>query len=161
MRQQPGQGDPGNGDAALNRHGPHGFNTAEGPLPVDHREIKLTAPAVFGRLSLRAEFPGKQTARQGAPDHKSQALVPDKGQHFPLQVTAGDGVIGLDTGKARPAPSFGNGQPLHDLPGRQVAQADVAHLAGANQIVQGLKCFLKRGERVEAVQLVEVDMVQL
>lgn len=52
-------------------------------------------------------------------------------------------------------------QAFHDLPGRHVAQADVAHLARAHHVIQRGKHFLQRREGIEAVQLVQVDVVKL
>ena len=50
---------------------------------------------------------------------------------------------------------------IGDLPGRQVRAADIADLALADQIVEGAQRLLDRGQRVGAVQLVEVDPVGL
>ena len=54
--------------------------------------------------------------------------------------------------------------PLRDLveerklPGAHRARADVAHLASLDEVVEGLHGLLGRRVRVEAVDLVEVDV---
>src|SRR5690606_7868221 len=46
-----------------------------------------------------------------------------------------------------------------DLPAIPVGAADVAHLAGADQIVHGAQRFLQWRERIGPMELVEVDEV--
>ena len=63
LRQNPCQGDPGDGDATLFRHGPHGIDTAEGPLLVHHGKVELAAPAVSRPALLWPRSAGKLSPR--------------------------------------------------------------------------------------------------
>ena len=60
---------------------------------------------------------------------------------------------------ARPAVLVGDGQRLHQLPAGEVGDADIAHLAGAHQIVERRQHLLDRRAGVEGVQLQQVDIV--
>ncbi len=46
-----------------------------------------------------------------------------------------------------------------DLPAREHAGADVAHLAGANQIVERAQCLVDGDVGLRSMQLVEIDPV--
>ncbi len=52
-------------------------------------------------------------------------------------------------------------QRLGDFPGGQIAQADVANLAGAHAVIESVEGFFERRERVAAVNLVQVDVILL
>ena len=64
-------------------------------------------------------------------------------------------------GRDRPGQVRGAGRPVGvgDLPGREVAVADVADLARADQVVERPERLLDRRRRVRGVDLVEVDVV--
>ena len=59
------------------------------------------------------------------------------------------------------SPVLGDAQRLHDLPGRPVGDADIADVAVLDQHLEGAHRLLDRRRRVEAVDLVEVDMLEL
>jgi hypothetical protein len=48
-----------------------------------------------------------------------------------------------------------------ELPGPHAAGADVVHFAGTDEVVQGEHGFFEGGVRVEAVDLEEVEVVEL
>jgi len=76
-----------------------------------------------------------------------------------LELAGDQVVVGLQGGEPFEATSLRDGQLLHEVPGRQVGAADVAHLARAHQVVQGAQGLLGRRPLVDAVDLVEVDVV--
>ena len=49
---------------------------------------------------------------------------------------------------------------LHLLPGGKVAGADVAHLAGAHQIIQGAQTLVNGDRGVRRMELVEINVVR-
>ena len=55
--------------------------------------------------------------------------------------------------------AFGDGDGLHNVPGRVVGAADVTHLARFHERVQRSHCFFERCLAVPPVQLVQVDVV--
>jgi hypothetical protein len=61
--------------------------------------------------------------------------------------------------EAGPAVAFGDVLHLGELPRPHRRRADVAGLAGLHHVVQGFHGLVDRGVRVEAVDLVEVDVV--
>ena len=61
---------------------------------------------------------------------------------------------------AREAELLGSRKRFHQLPARKVRAADVADLAGAHHAIQRGERFLHRRQRVEAVQLVEIDVIR-
>ena len=54
---------------------------------------------------------------------------------------------------------MGRPECLHLLPSGKVTGADVAHLAGAHQIIQGAQTLINRDGGVRGVELVEVKVV--
>ena len=78
-----------------------------------------------------------------------------------LEVAAGDRIIGLHGLEAGKALALGDAQRLGDAPGLPVGDADIAHLAAGDEIVERSKRLVDRRYRVGAVQLVKIDMVEL
>ena len=60
---------------------------------------------------------------------------------------------------ARQPVTLRGGQRLHQVPAREVGAADIADLAGADQVVKRAQRFLDRSHGVEAVKLEQVDVV--
>ena len=72
-----------------------------------------------------------------------------------------DRVVGLHTDEFSQPALLGYPERLHDLPGGHVAQADIAHPARSHQIVQRRQRLLERRQRIESVQLVQIDVIEL
>ncbi|MHC2389353.1 hypothetical protein ACVIHB_004169 [Bradyrhizobium liaoningense] len=53
----------------------------------------------------------------------------------------------------------GDGERFHQVPAREIRDADVADLAGTHEHVECCEQLFRRGEGVEAVQLEQVDVV--
>ncbi len=62
---------------------------------------------------------------------------------------------------ARQVVAVGDGQRLHQVPAREVRAAEIADLAGPDEVVERPQRLLDRRARVEAVELEQVDMVGL
>jgi hypothetical protein len=60
---------------------------------------------------------------------------------------------------ARPAVSLGNGERLHQVPSREIGAGDVADFAAPHQIVQRIERLFDGRLRVEAVHVVEIDVI--
>ena len=78
---------------------------------------------------------------------------------FPLVVAADEGVVDLVADVAGPAIALADGERLHQLPAGEVGAGDVAHFATADELVEGGEHLVDRGERVEVVEVVDVDVV--
>jgi hypothetical protein len=61
--------------------------------------------------------------------------------------------------KARPAVAVGDGERLHQVPAREIGGRNVPHLALADKRVQRVLNLFNWRERVEAVQVVDVDVI--
>ena len=110
---------------------------------------------------LATELAAEQAAGQRAPDHQAQPFAGQHRHDLAFQVAPGHRVVGLQRFEARQAQPLGDAQRLDDLPGRPVGDADVAHVALAHQLVERAHGLLDRRGRVEAVDLVQVDVLEL
>ncbi len=116
------------------------------------------------RLDLGQGWPrrilrGQPAPAQGAPDHGPDALVDAQRHQLVLVVAADQRIVGLVGDVARPAVRVGHGQRLHQLPAREVGGADVEHLAGPHEVVQGRQHLLDRVKASKACKLQQVDAV--
>ena len=60
---------------------------------------------------------------------------------------------------ARPTVALGNGKGFHQLPAGKVRTGDIADLAGEDEVIERLESFFNRGEGVEGVEVIHVDVV--
>ena len=141
--------------------GPHRLDALERARLVDHREVVLRAPGALWAAAVVLVLAREQATGQRAPDQTAEPLILHQRDELALQIPPGDGVVGLHALEARPAAFVGQRQRLHHLPSGHIADAQRADLAGAHQIVERAQGLVERRERVEAVQLVEVDVVEL
>ena len=115
--------------------------------------------ADFGERLAAADFAGEAAPAERAPDERADALVEGEGHQLPLVVAADEGVVDLVADVARPAVTLGDGEGLHEVPAGEVGAGDVADLAAADERVEGVEDFFDGRERVEAVHVVDVDVV--
>ena len=114
-------------------------------------------PAASSRLRLPARKP-RASGLQGIRRH---ALVAAQRDHLALFLAVDQVVVVLHA--RRTASSRARLRELlrlGELPGPHAARADVAHLAGLDDVVQRLHRLLDRRLRIEAVDLVQVDVVE-
>ena len=114
--------------------------------------------AAASRLSLR-ELAGEKSARQRTPDQQPQPLILQQRDHLALELAAGQRIVGLRALEALEPFGARDGQRLHQLPREQVRAADVADLARTHQIVERPQRVLDAGQRIEPVDLIQVDVV--
>ena len=159
--QQPVDRDLRQRAAGVGGHLVHCVDHAVQPLVVHRRGEggRLVQPAA-GRPGLAAAQPaGEAAPAQRAPHDGAHALVQRQRHQLMLVVPADQGVIGLVGHVALQPQAVCRGQRLHQLPGREVGGADVAHLAGAHQVVQRAQHLFHRRHRVHRMQLQQVDVV--
>jgi hypothetical protein len=102
---------------------------------------------------------GKEAAGKRAPRNEADALGAAQRDHLPLLLAIDEVVVILhahDPGEAKP---LGGGEHPGELPGVHRRCADVERLAGLDDVAERLQRLLDRRRRVEAVDLVEVDVV--
>jgi hypothetical protein len=83
-------------------------------------------------------------------------MVAITGDDLALKITTGH----LNDLEPRQPFACGGAERLHDLPGHEVRAADVAHLAGADQIVQSARRLLDQRYRIDAMDLIEIDVIR-
>src|SRR5204862_6768302 len=94
-----------------------------------------------------------------SPVHGRNLQFDSKRYQLPFLVPADERVIRRLGDVARQSVFLRAGERLHQMPAGKVRATDVADLAGAHAIVERAQRFLDGRERVEAVQLVEIDVV--
>ena len=142
------------------RDGRHGVDDVVGALLVDRREIKHRSARVVVAPLVARVFAGQKPASERAPDHDAEALVLDQRHDLAFEFTPRNRVVGLDGFEAGVAALLGNAESLHDLPGGIVRAADRAHEAAAHAIIERPQRLFERRDGVEAMDLVEIDMIE-
>ena len=107
------------------------------------------------------EFARKQPAGERAPDQQSHLLVEQHRPQFPFQLATRQRVVRLQGDELFEVVEGRDSERLHDLPCREIGAADVADLPLPDQIGKGAERLFKRREAVEAVDLIEVDVVRV
>src|ERR1051325_8065028 len=110
-------------------------------------------------LLLARSVAGKEAARERAPGDHADAFLQAEGEHLPLLLTVDEVVVRLHGDAARPAVEVGRVLHLRELPREHARGAEVAGLAGFDDVVQRLERLLDRRVMVEAVDLKEVDVL--
>ncbi len=54
---------------------------------------------------------------------------------------------------------LGDGERLHQVPSREVRAADVSNFSAAHELIEGAEHLIDRSQRVEGVELVQIDVV--
>src|SRR5215472_1993444 len=159
--QQPGERDLRDRDVARVRDLAHRVDAVERAVLVQRRKVERGAPAVRLALAVAAVLAAQEPAGERAPDEQREAFALQHRHELALEVAAGDRVVRLQALEAREAEPLGDAERLHDLPGRPVGDADVADVAVPDHRVERAHRLLDRRRRIEAVDLVEVDVVEL
>src|SRR5258708_9299989 len=118
----------------------------------------MHATALGGWLvaaDLAREHPGGQRT----PDNGSNLLVKGKRHELPFVLTSDQGVKSLVGDIPCPAIGLRSSKGLHQVPARKIGTGDVADLAALDQRIEGTQRLLNRGERIEAMQRVDIDMI--
>ncbi len=158
--QQPGEGDLGDRAALRLRDRPHRVDHVEGAGAIDRREVEIRPPSVRSG-AVAAIFAAEEAAGERAPHHQShlfggQLGTISRSRSRPAIVCNRPGASGsARDGAVRRCRAFGN------VPSGPVRHADIAHVALTDVLIEGFERFLDRRQRVEAVDLVEVDVVEL
>jgi hypothetical protein len=87
-------------------------------------------------------------------------MLVDRQRHqLPFVVASDERVVRLMRDVPRQAAFLRDRERLHQMPGGKIRAPDVADLPGSDEVVKRAKRFLDRRFRVEAVELIEVDVV--
>ena len=140
---------------------PHRVDDVVAALLFDGGKIEHDAARVVALGPLARVLAGQEPPCKWAPHHNAHALILDHRHNLALQLAPGDGVIGLHGLEAGETAPLGDPLRLHDLPGRKIGAADRAHQPARDAIVERAHGLLQRGDGIEAVDLVEIDIIEL
>ena len=161
LREQPRERDLRRLDAALRRRfAPTRSAIVKSAVGV----VQLVGEVVgLGANGLAAILPaavaGEEAARQRAPRNHADALLAAERHHLALFLAVDQVVVVLHRDEPRPAVRVRRGEHLHELPREHARRADVARLARLDDVVERFEGFLDRRVVVEAMDLIEVDVV--
>ena len=139
----------------------HAVDDLEVELGVVERVAERVAAGTRGQsFALTGAGAGEQSARERAPWQHRDALVDALRDHLALLFAVDEVVVVLHRDEPGRAGALGGRLRLRELPREHAARADVAGLAGLDDVVESLHRLGDRRQRIPAVDLVEVDVVQ-
>ena len=158
MRQHPGERYLRDADPVPARPRGQHVEDFKSSFFVDRRKVESGAARGLVTTVAR-ELSREETAGQRTPDEQTEPLILEQRNHLAFQLAAGQRVKRLRAPKPFESLFARNRKRLHQLPRREIRAADVANLAGVHQIVEGAKRILEVRERIEPMDLIEVDVV--
>src|SRR5712691_8127436 len=153
-REQPRERDLRGSGPAFRRDRLDGFHELEVLLEIARPEARLLAPDVVRRdVVYLPDVSGEEASPERRVRDKTDAQLAARGQDLVLDVARPQRILGLQRGDR-----MDPGCALERLrPG--LREAEIAHLAGLDQPRHRAHRLLDRHVRVDAVQVVEVDVV--
>src|SRR6478752_1396579 len=139
----------------------HHVEDLPGSLFVHAGKTEVSASRIRGLLVRPAELAGKQAASQRTPHEQADLFVFEQGNDLPFEIAARDRVISLKRVESGQVPEFGDAEGFGDFPGLPVGAADVANLSLLHQGVESANRLIDRSHGIDAMDLVQVDMVGL
>lgn len=113
------------------------------------------------RTAKRLQRPRQMSATQWGPGNQSHARRVTEGVHLPLLLAVQQVVVVLHADELGPSVLLSAVLHQRELPRPHAARADVVHLACTHEIVQSLHGLFNWCVRVEAVDLQQVEVLQL
>ena len=131
---------------------------------IDDWPVTLDVVASTDLINVKAlrvltPGPGKPSLGERAPGNAANSLIGKEAEHFALFLTLHQVVLVLHADELRPAMKLGRLLHLGELPSPHRRRADVACFAGLDHVVQRFHCLVNWSVRIEAVNLVQVDVV--
>ena len=145
------------GDRVQGVHDPEQVLVSDGRAAGDR--VLVAEPARLGQGLAAADLARQPREAERAPRDAADALVECQRHELPLIVAADERIVRLVGDIPRQPVFLRYGQRFHQVPAGEVRAADVADLAGPDQVVKRAKRLLDRRRPVEGVELVEVDVV--
>ncbi len=124
-----------------------------GPQVVTQEPRMLPADVLRRELAGIGETAGQEAAADRAVGDEANAQLADGRQDLTLHITRPEAVLGLQRGDRV------GGMSAADGGGRRLGEAEVAHLAGGDQLAHGADGLLDRNLGVHPMQVVQVDVV--
>ena len=114
-----------------------------------------------GSLPVARVLPGKESPAEGAPDEDADPVVLGKGLELVLEAASHEAVVHLRGDELLQAQALLHVDGGGALPGKIIAEPDMADLALADQVIQRPQGLLQGRAGIPAVHLVQVDVVGL
>src|ERR1700720_3288335 len=159
--QEPCQRDACRTTAMCFRDRSHHVEDLPGPLFVHDRKVVVGAARIYGLLVHPAVLAGQQATGKRTPYEQADLFRLQQRNDFPFESAAGDRVISLKRVESGQVPELANAEGFGELPCLPVGAADVADLSLLHQGVESANRLFDRGNGIVAVDLVQVDMVDL
>src|SRR5580658_1291544 len=159
--QQPIERNLGDGPTNFGGHLVEGVNDRI-KIFVGHRRSGVgdgMESADLGQRLAAADSAGKASPAQRTPHQRAHFFFEGEGHQLPLVFTPDERVVNLVGDKARPAVAVGDGERFHQVPAGKIGASDVTYLALAVKFVQRVLHFFDWRHGVEAVQVIDVDIV--
>jgi len=142
------------------------FLQALGDLPVGvaiavGRHVRVVLRALGGAAAALGPVGGEEAARQRRVRDQADALLVAEAVHLLLLFASDEIIEVLHRNRPRVSLPVGDHDHLRELVGGHGRAADVAHLARLNDLVERVHRLLDRRVRIEAMELVDVDVIGL
>ena len=116
--------------------------------------------AAAGGQGLAAANLSRQAApSQRAPDQGANPLIEPERHQFPFVFSADERIVDLVANVAGPAVAIGDGERFHQVPAGKIGAGDVANFSALDQLIEAAESLFDGRERVESVEMVDVDVV--
>ncbi len=129
------------------------------PFGLHHARVVAPGAGVLVGRGIGAVFAGQHAARQRAVGHDAEAVIAAGRKVLDLGHAVHRVVIGLADDRAVDAEPVADVADLGDTPGAVVRDAEIAHLAVADQIAHRAHGLVQRRRVVFLVQVIDVDVV--
>src|SRR5262249_61475297 len=106
------------------------------------------------------EFAGQKASGERTPHEQTEALILEHRDHFALEFATSQRVERLRAAESLELLLARNRQRFHQLPRGKIRTTDVSHLAGTHQVVEGPQGIFERRQRIESMDLIEIDVVR-
>ncbi|KAG1252871.1 hypothetical protein G6F65_017724 [Rhizopus arrhizus] len=160
--QHPGQGEGDRGRVVLDsacRDGLGDLQRFRPPLGLLHALVATAGTAVGWRRRVHGVLAREHAARQRAVRNDTQAVVARGGQLLDFGRAIDDVVERLAGDRTVDAELVGDARHFGNAPAAEIGQAEVPHLALADQVAHGAYAFFERQARDCAMEIQQVDVV--
>src|SRR5262245_33375391 len=121
--------------------------------------LVLLQPAFLREGLSTPDLSSEATPSERTPDHRTDSLLERKRHEFPLVVTPDQRVIHLMRDVLCPPVAPRHRERLHQMPAGEIGAGDITYLTAPRQRVQRIERLLDRRERVEAMHVIDVDVI--
>lgn len=160
--QHPGDRELSGGDALLLRVSLDLLREAQRswpPFGLHHAGVVAACARLLVGGCIRLVLAGEHAARQGAIGHDAETVIGTGGEVLDLRHAVHGVVVRLAHRGSIDAEPVADVADLGDAPGAVVGDAEIAHLARADQVTHRAHRLFQRSRVIFLVQIVDVDVI--